>query len=487
VRALNDVSIEIRPHEVLGLIGENGAGKSTLLKILCGLQRLDSGSLLLRGSEVAFQGVADANRGGVAMVFQEQSLLENITVAENVLLGNEHPSVRFGLYRWRDMNRRAQKYLDLVSGSLRAATPTSRLSFAKRQMVEVAKALASGSRGHNEPVVLLDEPTSVLEHSEIETLFCVIRELRTRASVVFVSHRMEEVLEICDRVYVMRDGGVVGECRPSEVTTDQLFSMMVGQDLSAGYYDESHQRPARPQPRLELRNLTGENFHDVSFTIARGEVVSLMGVQDSGRDDVARAVFGAVPSKSGSITLDGRRFVPRSPAHAVRAGIGYVPSERKVDGSVIAMDVCENLPLAHPRRVGRGPFTDPGRERRTVQRWIDELRVRTPSPYTPLRSLSGGNQQKVVLAKWLLDPDLRVLLLDTPTRGLDVGAKADVYALIRRLAAQGLAVLLLADTLDEGIAMSHRVLTMKDGRLTAEFSSDVDARPQRADVLERMV
>ncbi|WP_413798108.1 sugar ABC transporter ATP-binding protein [Streptomyces iranensis] len=487
VRALSDVHMEVRRHEVLGLIGENGAGKSTLLKVLCGLQRLDSGSLLLRGSEAAFQGVADANRKGVAMVFQEQSLLENITVAENVLLGNEGPSVRFGLYRWSDLNRRAQRYLDLVGGSLRAATPTGRLSFAKRQMVEVAKALASGERGHHEPVILLDEPTSVLEHSEIETLFSIVRELRERASVVFVSHRMEEVLEICDRVYVMRDGGVVGECRPADVTTDQLFSMMVGQDLSAGYYHESDQRPAQTRPRLELTNLTGTTFHDVSLTIAHGEVVSLMGVQESGREDVARAIFGAVPVKSGTITLDGRRIRPRSPAHAVRAGIGYVPSERKVDGAVLGMDVRENLTLAHPGQVSRGPLLDPARERRTVQEWIGDLRVRTPSQHTPLRDLSGGNQQKVVLAKWLLDPELRVLVLDTPTRGLDVGAKADVYALIRRLAARGLAVLLLADTLDEGIAMSHRVLTMKDGRITDEFTSGVGSRPQRTDVLERMV
>ncbi|MFG2584131.1 sugar ABC transporter ATP-binding protein [Streptomyces malaysiensis] len=487
VRALNDVSVEVRRREVLGLIGENGAGKSTLLKVLCGLQRLDSGSLLLRGSEAVFQGVADANRNGVAMVFQEQSLLENITVAENVLLGNEGPSLRCGLYRWRDLNRRAQKYLDLVGGSLHAATPTGRLPFAKRQMVEVAKALASGERGHHEPVILLDEPTSVLEHAEMETLFSIVRELRERASVVFVSHRMEEVLAICDRVYVMRDGGVAGECRPADVTTDQLFSMMVGQDLGAGYYHESDQRPAQSRPRLELGDLTGETFHDVSLTIAHGEVVSLMGVQESGREDVARAVFGAVPVRSGTITLDGRRIRPRSPAHAVRAGIGYVPAERKVDGAVLGMDVRENLTLAHPGQVSRGPLLDPARERHTVGEWIEDLRVRTPSQHTPMRDLSGGNQQKVVLAKWLLDPELRVLVLDTPTRGLDVGAKADVYALIRRLAAHGLAVLLLADTLDEGIAMSHRVLTMKDGRITGEFTSGAGARPQRTDVLERMV
>ncbi|NLU71420.1 sugar ABC transporter ATP-binding protein [Streptomyces sp. HNM0575] len=487
VHALRNVDVEIRQHEVLGLIGENGAGKSTLLKILGGLQRPDSGELLMGGCEVSFQGVADANRHGVAMVFQEQSLLENISVAENVLLGNERPSLRFGLYRWGDLNRRAQRYLDLVGGSLQASTPTSRLSFAKRQLVEVAKALASGERGDGEPVILLDEPTSVLEQSEIESLFSIVRELRKRASVVFVSHRIEEVLEICDRVYVMRDGEVVGECRPAETTTDRLFSMMVGQDLSAGYYHESRQKPPLPEDRLVVRDLTAKTFQDVSFTIARGEVVSLMGVQESGREDVARAIFGAVPTRSGSITLDGERLGSRTPARAVHAGIGYVPSERKTDGAVLGMTVRENLTLAHPGQVSRGPLLDRDRERATVTRWIDDLRVQTPSPRTPLRDLSGGNQQKVVLAKWLLDPDLRLLVLDTPTRGLDVGAKSDVYALVRGLAERGLAVLLLADTLDEGITMSHRVLTMKDGRITGEFNSGVGARPPSTDVLERMV
>jgi ribose transport system ATP-binding protein len=336
-------------------------------------------------------------------------------------------------------------------------------------------------------VILLDEPTSVLEHEEIQTLFSLVRELRKRASVVFVSHRMEEVLEICDRVYVMRDGAVVGECVPAEVSLEDLFAMMVGQDTSAGYYHESKQQPAQLEPRLEVRGLSTKAFHDVTFSVARGEVVSLMGVQESGREDLGRAIFGAVPTKSGAILLDGKKISLRAPAHAVSNGIGYIPSERKVDGVVLGMTVAENLTLAHPEQVSRGSLLDPHREKTAVQSWIETLRIKTPSRVTPLRSLSGGNQQKVVLAKWLIDPHLRLLILDTPTRGLDVGAKADVYALVRDLAARGLAVLLIADTLEEGIAMSHRVLTMKDGRITGEFASSPGARPHRTDVLEKMV
>lgn len=487
VTALADVSIEIRPHEVLGLIGENGAGKSTLLKTLCGLDRPDTGELVLRGSTVVLRGVADANRKGIAMVFQEQSLLDNITVGENVLLGNEGKSVRFGIYRWAELNRRAQRYLDLVGTGLNATTSTHRLSFAQRQMVEVAKALASGERSHEEPIILLDEPTSVLEHDEIQTLFSIIRELRQRASIVFVSHRMEEVLEVCDRVYVMRDGQVVGERLPADTSIDDLFGLMIGRDLTAGYYSEDKQRAVEGTSRLEVTGLSAQSFHDVTFSVARGEVVSLMGVQESGREDLGRALFGAVAVTAGKIRLDGRPVRLKNPADAVRAGIGYVPAERKVDGAILPMTVAENLTLAHPAQTSRGFLRSPANERDVVARWIRELNVKAPSSRTPLRNLSGGNQQKVVLAKWLIDPNLRLLILDTPTRGLDVGAKADVYALVRELAARGVAIVLIGDTLEEGITMSHRVLTMKDGRLTGEFESRPDRRPDRELVLEGML
>jgi ribose transport system ATP-binding protein len=262
---------------------------------------------------------------------------------------------------------------------------------------------------------------------------------------------------------------------------------MVGEDRREGYYHEEGQVEAQKQVRLEISQLSADRFHNVSLTVAKGEVVALMGVQESGREDLGRALFGAVPVRSGAVTLDGIALNFRSPTPAVRTGIAYVPSERKVDGAVLGMSVSDNLILAHPEQVCRGPFIDPVKERDTVADWLDRLRVKTPSPAAFMRNLSGGNQQKVVLAKWLLDPDLRLLILDTPTRGLDIGAKADVYRLIRDLAAKGLAVLLIADTLEEGIAMSHRVITMKDGQITGEFASSPEHRPEKTDVLARMV
>ncbi|NJC73436.1 sugar ABC transporter ATP-binding protein [Planosporangium thailandense] len=486
-RALDDVSVEIRRHEVVGLIGENGAGKSTLLKILSGIYQPDSGTVTLHGQPVKFRNIAHAMKQGVAMVFQEQSLLPNISVAENIYLGNERDAVKQGVFRWPLLRKRAAEKLDAIGSQVSPRTRTEQLSFAKRQMVEIAKAMATGEGSHHDPVILLDEPTSVLEAAEIQRLYEVIHELKKRASVVFVSHRMEEVLEVCDRVYIMRDGKVVAERTKDEIDVPELFRLMVGRDLSDSYYAENEQEARRDDVRMRVSGLSGRGFTDVSFDLHAGEVLTLLGVQDSGREDLARALFGAAATTAGTVTLDGKAVRFRSPAHAVKAGIGYIPGERKTEGALLGMSVEENMTLAHTDQVMKGPVLVHSVERKTVDEWISKLRIKTPSGKTSMASLSGGNQQKVVLAKWLLDPNLRVLILDTPTRGLDIGAKADVYALVRQLARNGISVLLLADSLEEGIAMSHRVITMKDGRVSGEFDSAPGARPERTDVLERMV
>jgi ribose transport system ATP-binding protein len=487
VNALTDVTLEIRPHEVVGLIGENGAGKSTLLKILSGNDLPDSGSFVLRGKATRFNSVADAMSNGVAMVHQEQSLLPNVTVAENVLLGNEGNSVRGGFYSWRRLRARAQKHLDEVRSSANPAAIAETLTFAERQMVEVAKALATGDSAHSEPVILLDEPTSVLESGDVQTLFEVIRKVKNQASVVFVSHRLEEVLEICDRVYVMRDGRVVDEVVPSEVDVDELFRLMVGRELSSGYFREDLSEEPQSATRLSVEGLSGNGFRDVSLTVRRGEIVSLLGVQESGRENLGRCLFGALPTTTGRVTIDGESTPLRSTRSAVEAGIGYLPSERKVDGAVLAMSVADNMTLAHPEVVSVAGTLRPRTVDSTVRSWIERLAIKTPGPDTAIRNLSGGNQQKVVLAKWMLDPNLRVLILDTPTRGLDVGAKSEVYAILHGLAARGVAIVLLADSLEEGIYLSHRVITMKDGSVTAEFRCRPGDRPSRTAIIERML
>lgn len=487
VNALTDVSLEIRPHEVVGLIGENGAGKSTLLKILSGNQAPDSGTLSLRGTVTPLASVSEAMSHGVAMVHQEQSLLPNVTVAENVLLGNEGDGVRAGFYSWRTMKAKAQKHLDEVKSQANPMAITDTLTFPERQMVEVAKALATGDSTHHEPIILLDEPTSVLEQGDIETLFSVIRRVKTQASVVFVSHRLEEVLEICDRVYVMRDGEVVAEVIPSEADVDHLFRLMVGRELSSGYFREDLSVEPEEEPRLELTGLSGPGFKDVSLTVRRGEIVSILGVQESGRENLGRCLFGALPTTHGRCNIDGKPVRIRSTRSAVDAGIGYLPSERKVDGAILAMSIADNMTLGHPEVVSTAGVLNPRRMHKTVNEWIARLGIKTPGADVAIRNLSGGNQQKVVLAKWMLDPNLRVLILDTPTRGLDVGAKSDVYAILHGLAARGVAVILLADSLEEGIYMSHRVITMMDGGVTGEFVSRPGERPSRTTIIERML
>lgn len=487
VQALKNVSIKINDGEVVGLVGENGAGKSTLLKVLSGTNQPDDGHFILNGKKEFFSSVADATKSGISMVYQEQSLLPNITVGENILLGVEGSAIKFGTYSPRRIQRKALEYLKRVNLDIDPRTRTEELSFGTRQMIEVAKALAVAEFSGKPPIVLLDEPTSVLERNEIKILFDVVKSIKKETSVVFISHRLEEVLEISDRVYVMRDGEIVSEVNPQEVTVDELFSLMVGRDLTQSYFREELTNVPGNKNRLEVRNLNGAGFHDINFSVKSGEIVSFLGLQDSGRENLARVIFGALPRTSGEILLDGGRFKAKSTTLAVRNGIGYIPSERKTDGVVLAMSVAENLTMSHPQKITTLKIFNSRKLNMVVSYWIDKLGIKTPSGNTPIRSLSGGNQQKVVLAKWLMDENLRLLILDTPTRGLDVGAKTEIYAILRDLAANGIAILFLADALEEGIFMSHRVFTMKDGTISGEFLSSPGARPERTDVVERML
>ncbi|SEM08145.1 monosaccharide ABC transporter ATP-binding protein, CUT2 family [Blastococcus sp. DSM 46786] len=487
VLALDGMDLEVRPREVVGLIGENGAGKSTLLKSLVGLAQPDSGSIVVRGEEVRLRGVAHAASVGIGMVFQEQSLVPNITVAENILLGAEGSGVRGGLFRWRRMAELAQVQLDKIGSTVSARARTDSLTFAQRQMVEVAKVLALEERTAHEPVVLLDEPTSVLEREEVETLFAQVRRLRERASVVFVSHRLDEVLEISDRVYVLRNGRVVAEVDPAEVDATDLHHLLIGRESTGSHYhDDAQQQPAA-DVRLSVRDLQTAGCTQASFEIRAGEVLGVAGVQGSGREELCRALFGAVPGARGEVLLDGKPLRLDSPRAAVLAGVGYVPSERRTEGVVSSMSVTENMSMAHVGTVCRGPVIDGRRERALVDTWVRRLGIRTPSGDTAIGTLSGGNQQKVVLARWMVSEQLRLLILDHPTRGLDVGAKSEVYELIRELAGSGCAVLLLSDTLEEALAMSHRVLVMKDGRITACLDAPRGGKPDPVAIMEAMV
>jgi ribose transport system ATP-binding protein len=488
VKALDGVDLVVRQNEVLGLAGENGAGKSTLLKALVGLVTPDAGEIYVRGEPVRLRSVVEAAGHGIGMVFQEQSLVPNLTAAENIVLGSEGAAVRRGIYRWDAMRRLAQEQLDKIGSHIDPLARTDTLSFAERQMVEIAKVLRIEQRSQHPPVIILDEPTSVLESKEIETLFAQIRRLREFASVVFVSHRLDEVLDVCDRVAVLRSGQSVGEVTTEGAVPRELHRMMIG---STGSDDHYHENAAvavtAEQPRLSVRGLSGKTFKGIDLDVAAGEIVGIVGVHGSGREDVCRALFGAEPTTAGEVLMDGKRIDLSSTRAACAAGIGYVPAERKIEGMVGPMSVADNMTLTKQSARCTGPFVAPRKQAGLVDGWIKRLSIRTPGRDTAIGRLSGGNQQKVVLARWLVGGDIRLLLLDHPTRGLDIGARSEVYRLMRELAATGVATVLLADSLEEAIGMADRILVMTDGRVATEVACPNGGKPSPLDLVKEMV
>jgi ribose transport system ATP-binding protein len=487
VKALQDVSIEVRPHEVVGLVGENGAGKSTLMRILAGVYQPDGGTLELHGEPTALRNPSDAARHGIGMVFQEQSLLTNLSVAENIYLGSERAFTKGGLIRWGALHAAARRQLQKVQVDIDPATPTADLNFAARQMVELAKALTLEERAEGHLVILLDEPTSVLEQADIDILFERVRALKSRASFVFVSHRLDEVLALSDRVYVMKDGRVVAELPAAEADTHQLHQLMVGRGRQAEYYREPRQRPYREEVLLAAEDLClAGQYRDVSFALHEGEILGIAGVIGSGREAVCRTLFGFEQPTAGRLLVGGQPVRFASPADAVDRGIGYVPRERRTEGLVLFLSVIANTTLASLETVERGALIDHRKERRLAESWVERLRIRTPSVNALCLNLSGGNQQKVVLAKWL-NARSRIIVLDHPTRGLDVGAKEEVYELVRALSDQGIGVILTADTLEETIGLSHTILVMRDGVITRRFNAMPGKKPEQVQLIEHMV
>lgn len=488
IQALDHVSFEVRPHEVVGLVGENGAGKSTLLKVLAGLYQPDEGSIVLRGRTISLRSVSEATAAGIGMVSQELSLLPNLSVAENILLGHEDAALRVGFYDWNALNALAAAQLDKLGSRISPSARTDGLSFAERQVVELAKIFAIEERTQFEPVILLDEPTSMLDSEQIAPVLAQVDSLRERASVVFVSHRLEEVLRVCDRIYVMTDGHCVAQRDRRDCSIADLQRLMLGRNLGIDHdKPPTHASLPRSAVRLSVRRLSRACcYREVSFELRAGEVLGIAGAEGSGRESLCRTLFGAEAADSGEIVLDGQPIRLAEPADAVRLGIGYVPAERCVEGIVGGMSVRENMTLASLHRLRRGFLIDLAREKELVASWIARLRIEPHTPNTLVDYLSGGNQQKLVLAKWLIDRPPRILLLDHPLRGLDVGAKEDMVQLIRELARSGIGILLIADTLVDLIALSDTILVMKDGAVSGSFppSAAISSEQQ---ILERMV
>ena len=486
VTALDDVSLYARKGEVVGVIGENGAGKSTVLKILNGIYQPDAGEVVVNGQPLRIASARQAFDHGVAMVFQEQSIIQNLTVAENMFLGREEEFLRFGLIDKRRMNAAAEPFLRRVRLDIRPSRRCADLTFAERQMVEIAKALTLDSRMSGRVTILLDEPTSVLESAEVRLLFDIIGELKERAAIVFISHRLEEVISISDRIYVMRDGRVVKELATGDATIPELQAHMVGRQLHHEYYREARQAAPSAEVVMEARGLTKRGaFADVSFALRAGEVLGVAGVVGSGREALAQCLAGHLAPDSGELTVQGRPRRNWGAFEAVAEGVGLVPSERKVEGVVTAFSVAENMTLSALAAFSRRGVLDFARERKVAQDWVKALQIRTPSTQSLVGGLSGGNQQKVVLAKWRV-AGVKILILDHPTRGIDVGAKEDVYELVRDMTAEGLAIVLLGDTLDEVVGLSSRILVMREGGVVAEIEAVAGNKPSQLDIVKHM-
>ncbi|MCP5538544.1 MAG: sugar ABC transporter ATP-binding protein [Akkermansiaceae bacterium] len=461
VRALHEVDLRLGRGEVLAVIGENGAGKSTLMKILAGVQLPDSGEILVDGEPVAMDSVQTAMRLGIALIHQELNLATNLSAGANIFLGREPR--KFGVIDERVISRESKRFLDRVGLEIDPGEVVGNLSIGRQQMVEIAKALSIDAR-----VLIMDEPTSSLSRKEAENLFAVIRDLRSRGvSVIYISHRLGEVKELADRVAVLRDGENAGELGREEIEHDRMVTMMVGRDLSRFYPHEPH---APGEVALEVRDLRtpAHPAHTLNFSIRAGEIVGLAGLVGAGRTEAVRTIFGATPALGGEIRIGGETRAIRTPREAIQAGLALAPEDRKQQGLILDMAVRENLSLASLRRDQRRGFLDLKKESEISAETIGKLRVKTPGDRQAVRYLSGGNQQKVVLGKWLaLRP--KVLLLDEPTRGIDIGAKREIYALMEELAREGMAILFVSSEMEEILGMSDRALVMHEGRLTGEL------------------
>lgn len=464
VHALDNCRFELRAGEVHALCGENGAGKSTMMKILSGIYPKDAGRILYKGREVEIDSPKAAQLLGISIIHQELNLMPHLTVAQNIFIGREpRKGLRF-LLDDKAMDEQTSELFESMHLKLDPRTRVADLSVAKQQMVEIAKALS-----YNSEVLIMDEPTAALTDTEIEELFRIIRQLRAKGvGIVHISHRMEEIKQIADRITVMRDSRYVDTLDAKDVTIDRIIGLMVGRTI----YDAKPELPKRPSADvvLEVKHLNRDRvLRDISFNLRRGEILGFAGLMGAGRTEVARAVFGADPISSGEVYIKGQRASIKSPGDAVKHGIGYLSEDRKRFGLALGMDVETNIVLASFKKfLSRLGWVNQNKTRSTSETHVQSLAIKTPSIQQKVKNLSGGNQQKVIIGKWLT-ANTDILIFDEPTRGIDVGAKSEIYKLLNDLARQGKSVIMISSELPEILRMSHRVIVMCEGRITGEL------------------
>jgi len=465
VRALDQVRFELRSGEVHALLGENGAGKSTLMKILAGVQEPDSGRLLSRGQEVRFRNTLDARAAGIGIIFQELNLIPHLTVAQNLFIGREWKTP-WGTLDEARMNRETMDVLAKLNLKIPPATLVKDLPISKQQMVEIAKALS-----HESEVLIMDEPTSALTEAEIDELFEVIHALRNRGvGIIYISHRLDELQHIVDRVTIFRDGKSISTTQYGELSMDEIVNRMVGRDL-VNQYPPRNNLPTTVK-LMEVTNLASSGvLAPMGFDLYRGEILGIAGLMGSGRTELARALFGADPVDSKTVRINGELVAIHQPTDAIRHGLAYLSEDRKHEGLAVRMQVAENITMANLDGVCSLPgIVSRSREWEAAQKWVDELNIKTPTILQKVNNLSGGNQQKVVLAKWLFR-EAKVLIFDEPTRGIDVGAKYAIYELMEALARRGVGVIMISSELPEILGMTDRILVMHEGTLAATLTT----------------
>jgi ribose transport system ATP-binding protein len=487
--ALTGVELQVNEGEIVGLVGENGAGKSTLLKIIIGAESPSQGSMTMHGVPYEPKNPMDANRSGVGMVFQEQSLIVSLTVGQNIFFGHEHDFRSFGVINWSKLYKDAHEVLEEVDIHINPKKKVSDLNFATRQMIEVAKVINVTKTSNDQKcLILLDEPTSVLSEEETQNLFRQMRKIADRGhGVVFISHRLDEVLEVADRIYVYKDGASAGMVPTKEANQKKLYEMMVGHTSSTEYYQLNRQITPQEEVLLEVKDLGLMGvFKNISFKLHRGEILSICGVVGSGKEDICEVICGDVKPTAGDIIVKGKKMNFSSPAKGLKNGILMIPKERMVEGVVRTASVENNISLSNLDTLATASFVPAKKVRQQAETWIKQMRVKTSGPRELMLQLSGGNQQKVVFSRALAS-ECDVLILNHPTRGVDVGAKEEIYTIVREMVANGKAVILLGDTLDECIGMSNRVLVMKDGLVTGEFDAAAENKPSQVDVVSVMM
>jgi len=489
IPALSSASLSLRKGEVIGLVGENGAGKSTLLKTISGNLRPDSGSVAVNGKQVSLRSYADANREGIFHIYQDLALIPTLTVYENVLLAHENSFSRFGVIDNRALRKYVTELLvEFGHERIDASRKVETYDLSTRQVIEIIKSFALAKlAGVESPVMLLDEPTAALTGDEVEFLMRLIQSTRQRAAIIYVSHRLSEVIEISDRLYVLKDGAMIAEMPAAGVAENRLHELMVGRTRDEFFYREHEQREPAEKAVLEVSGLSRPgSFEDVTFRVRAGEIVGVGGLVGSGKSDLAKVLAGALPDASGTITIDGVAAPRKLSVQAMSdAGVGYLPPDRR-DGVIPPLSVTSNMSLARLTRRGEAVWLDLAREKREAREFVDTLGIKTAGIEAQISTLSGGNQQKVLLARWLLR-QAKVLILDNPTNGVDAGAKEDIYGVLRQIAAKGVGILLVSDDLLELIGLSNRILIMRAGTVMREVPAPAKNKPGEVELVADMV